>query len=349
MPIPNTVGFAGAPEWSPDGQWIAMRSCCEDPDIWKIEPDGENLTQVLDRDGVQTNPTWSPDSQRVAFEDWSDPSNHDIYVVDAVGGLATRVTSSPASDGDPSWTPPGTRILFNSSRQGGGLFTMTTSGTDVQRVDMPISLEAPVWQPAQVTLRASKSIVNAGATVRLDIQIAGPGTDSPSVVIQRRFTSGPWVTWRTVQVDGTGRSLAWTKPKEHTFYRAIWAGDATHLGGRSLQERVRVRPVVTGHLFRSYARDGQVHLYHVGRRIWYTSDIVPPLAGERMCFRMDNKTPHGWVEVFTDCYEISGNGVTSIYIFNVPLGLRGRVRAFYKGDPQHLADHAPWDFFRVTA
>ena len=349
MPIPNTVGFNGAPEWSPNGLWIAMVSCCDDPDIWKIEPDGENLTQVVDRDGVQTNPTWSPDSEQVAFEDWSDPSNNDIHLVDATGGSEKRITTSPARDEQPSWTPRGDRILFGSSRGGGGMFTMTPDGTDVRGVDVPIALGAPAWQPAQITLRASKPIVDAGGIVRLDIRIAGPGTAVPTVVVERRVTDGPWVSWRSLQVDATGRVSVTSTLREHTFYRATWAGDATHPGATSLREQVRVRANVTGHLFREYAREGRIHLYHLGQRIWYTSDIVPPLQDRKMCFRMERQPQRRWVEVFSVCYAIGRSGVTTIYIFNVPVGQRSRVRAYYRGDPKHLADHAEWAYFRVTA
>jgi TolB protein len=347
--VPSTSNF-GLGEWSPDGQWlIGAHWDGVDYDIWKIRPDGNDLTQLTDLPGDQLNPTVSPDGATVAFED-RQPSNWEIASVGVGGGAVTNLTHMAGKDFDPTWSPDGSRILFSSLRSGGDLFTIAPDGSGTQQVPNSHGMVNAAWQPAQVTLSASRQLVIAGATIHLDVRIPSPGSTDPSVTIQRRTTSTGWANWRTVNVDSFGKASLDTTVKEHTWYRAVWAGDASYLGGRSIQTLVRARVTVSGHLFRFYAVKSGWHLYHLGKRVWYTSDIVPNHAGKKMCFQAQRLRETGhWRPIFTDCYTIGKNGVTTIYIYNVPLGERARVRAVFRNDTDHLGDSAPWSRFRVTA
>jgi TolB protein len=346
--VPNTSSF-GLGEWSPDGQWlIGAHSDGVDFDIWKIRPDGNDLTQLTDLPGDQLNPTVSPDGTMIAFED-RQTNNWEIASVGVGGGAATNLTQTAGKDFDPTWSPDGSRILFSSLRSGGDLFTVAPDGSGTQQVPHSHWIANPAWQPAQVTLSASRQLVIAGATIHLNVRIVSPGSTDPSVTIQRRTTSTGWANWRTVNVDSFGKASLDTTVKEHTWYRAVWAGDASHPGGRSIQTLVRARVTVSGHLFRFYAVKSGWRLYHLGKRVWYTSDIVPIHAGKRMCFEAQRLRENGnWRPIFTDCYRIGKNGVTTIYIYNIPLGERARVRAIFRNDTDHLGDSAPWSRFRVT-
>ena len=57
-----------APDWSPDGQWLAFVSDrTGGSNIYLMRPDGSDLHPVQITRGADSDPSWSPDGQRLAF------------------------------------------------------------------------------------------------------------------------------------------------------------------------------------------------------------------------------------------------------------------------------------------
>ena len=143
---------------------------------------------------------------------------------------------------------------------------------------------SPAWQPAQVSMTAGRHVTNAGTRVGLVVRIVASGTVNPTVTIQRRTVSTGWAAWRVVEVDGGGiASVAAGSIREHTWFRAVWTGDTSHLGARSITVLVRARAAVVGHLFRNYGHSGAWRMYHSGRPVWYASALVPRDGGDNGC------------------------------------------------------------------
>jgi Tol biopolymer transport system component len=63
--------------------------------------------------GVERDPSFSPDGERVAFT-WDGPNhdNRDIYVQQIGAGSQMSLTTDPASDHSPAWSPDGRWIAF---------------------------------------------------------------------------------------------------------------------------------------------------------------------------------------------------------------------------------------------
>jgi len=80
-----TPGAGGAPAWSPDGLQIAY---VKDGDIWIIDADGTNDTQVTTTTDAEGAPTWSRDSAKLAYAIKSDLMIHDL-----ASGVITNVTA----------------------------------------------------------------------------------------------------------------------------------------------------------------------------------------------------------------------------------------------------------------
>ncbi|HEX5703525.1 MAG TPA: protein kinase [Pyrinomonadaceae bacterium] len=73
--------------------------------------------------GLQSEPSWSPDGQFVAYSS-NRSGNFDIWVKPLGEGDPVQVTKSSAHDWQPDWSVDGKRIVFRSERDGGGLFVV---------------------------------------------------------------------------------------------------------------------------------------------------------------------------------------------------------------------------------
>ena len=130
------------PAFSPDGQSIAfvsertrggmmlpsVQASGSDPrraTIYLMDIDGRNQRPLIDIEGAQRAPVFSPDGQKIAFESkaptqgaQSEPGsteNNDtleIYVVHVDGTNMKQLTHNDVDDGHPTWAPNGKQITF---------------------------------------------------------------------------------------------------------------------------------------------------------------------------------------------------------------------------------------------
>ena len=106
---------------SPDGRWVVVSVA--DPsyddgqkgsDLWIVPSDGSAAPRRLTagRSG-EGDPTWSPDSTRLAFTSKREGDDDtQVYLLDLSGGEAQRVTNWPAGAQSPQFSPDGRSILF---------------------------------------------------------------------------------------------------------------------------------------------------------------------------------------------------------------------------------------------
>ncbi|MGQ0429325.1 MAG: S9 family peptidase [Gammaproteobacteria bacterium] len=114
----------GAPELSPDGRWVvvsvsqpAYEEDRKSSDLWLVPADGSAPPrQITFTTGSESNPSWSPDSKRIAFAAKREGQEEtQIHVLDvAGGGEARRVTDVATGAARPLWRPDGLAILFTS-------------------------------------------------------------------------------------------------------------------------------------------------------------------------------------------------------------------------------------------
>ncbi len=92
-----------------------------------------SLTQLTFEEGLQAEPTFSPDGRFLAYSSGKS-GNFDIWVMPVGGGDAVQVTKDPAHDWQPDWSPDGKLIAFRSERGGGGLFTAPALGGHTRKL-----------------------------------------------------------------------------------------------------------------------------------------------------------------------------------------------------------------------
>jgi len=110
------------PVWSPDGTKVVFASNVSGNfDIWVMDADGGNVTQLTTHKENDVEPCWSPDGTKIAFASKragaKEKPNYNIWVMSADGGNLTQLTIDKPIDGAPSWSRKGD-IYFHSKRDG---------------------------------------------------------------------------------------------------------------------------------------------------------------------------------------------------------------------------------------
>jgi Tol biopolymer transport system component len=103
----------GAPGWSPNGnQLIFPDNVCTsiESDLFVMDPDGGEITQVTDSPENEISKSWSPDGTRVVADFATihngNLSKGDIAVIGVGTGATVNLTNTPGiEEGDPDWSP----------------------------------------------------------------------------------------------------------------------------------------------------------------------------------------------------------------------------------------------------
>jgi Tol biopolymer transport system component len=97
-------------------------------DIFSIDPDGTNQTDLTNSAGDDIHPRWSPDGRKIAFE--GDHPGADIFTMNADGTGLTNLTGSTGHGGEPKWSPDGSKIAFLSGANADfDIFVMNADGS----------------------------------------------------------------------------------------------------------------------------------------------------------------------------------------------------------------------------
>ncbi len=100
--LTHDVGFKRMPSWSHDGTLIAYLA---NHRIWVMDSNGKNERRLTNINSDE-HPTWSPDSESIAFHSFQ--RGVGIYVVDVTSGAVNTLLSDPAIFNlDPDWLYPG--------------------------------------------------------------------------------------------------------------------------------------------------------------------------------------------------------------------------------------------------
>jgi serine/threonine protein kinase len=172
------------------------------------------LTRMTFDEGLQAEPTWSPDGRFIAYSS-NRSGNFDIWVQSGTEGNPLRVTSSPAHDWQPDWSPDGSRIVFRSERNGGGLFVVPALGGNERKVSA--FGYRPRWSPDGSQILFYGSILRTGfePTNLYLVALDGkpPQEILPSFIQQFTF---PYVraAWhpdrRRISIWGRHREAGWS-------------------------------------------------------------------------------------------------------------------------------------------
>jgi len=171
------------PDWSPDGKKIVFVSSTTDPndslfgdqaedaELYVISEQGRRRKRLTHNRIEETDPSWSPDGNWIAFEEKSLLPRRPIYLVDSNGrrlrALAAPTRSPNDSPGSPAWSPDGRRLVF--SAEFSGLYVMDLKRKLVERLTNPPDGDydtRPEWSPdgRRIAFERGHIVVHGGGS-----------------------------------------------------------------------------------------------------------------------------------------------------------------------------------------
>ena len=129
------------PRISPDGKHLAVGiRDSQEFNIWIYDLDGKTSIRRLTFGGNNQDPTWTPDSRRIAFR--SDRDGEGIYWQAADGsGAAERLIAADKGnvyDAPMEWSPNGKTLVFRIGQANIGSGSVWTLGLDGERKPQPL-------------------------------------------------------------------------------------------------------------------------------------------------------------------------------------------------------------------
>ena len=147
---PQIVGSAtdgnSAAQISPDRKKIAFETTASGThEIGVANVDGSNARVLTSFGGPNTgSPSWSPDSQWLAFDSRTEGHPH-VYLISVAGGSSTRITTALANNNVPSWSRDGKWIYYVSTRSGPRrIWRQPVAGGDAEQIN-----EEDAWGPVE--------------------------------------------------------------------------------------------------------------------------------------------------------------------------------------------------------
>lgn len=192
----DEVGFD--PVWSPDGTHLAFRGQVNDNNASQVVLSDLSANPYSLPAGPGSRITWSPDSNRAAFDE---------TVPDANGGVTNRIRITLVNGGDevfldrdaghetmPAWSPDGNQLAFirqNSGTPATDLWVAHLDGSGLTRLlgGDGLSSEMPAWSPDGKTLVVARINTATGGDGAIWI-VGADGRNAHPII-----PGGEHVTW----------------------------------------------------------------------------------------------------------------------------------------------------------
>jgi hypothetical protein len=186
-------------------------------DLYRISPDGGDLEPITTDDPPDSDPKWSPDGQRLAFDSTREDGQRNIWILEANGDLVRLTGDTGATNRFATWSPDGTKIAYEHNGQ---IWTVTVDNpSTAKRLTSGPTDSVPTWSKTNVIAFQRGS----GGNSQVFTVAAAGGT--PKLLIDNGAGAAGQPSW-----SANGKRIAYTRLEDGV--RRIWVANADAQSGR---------------------------------------------------------------------------------------------------------------------
>ncbi len=113
---PSPSATPWAPDWSPDGEWIAVAM---QGSIWKLDPESGIAYELTYNEAYHSSPDWSPDGRWIIYTADYEHRRIQLEIYDTQTGSSSKLTDDQAIYTDPVFSPDGSKVAYVSTNPNG--------------------------------------------------------------------------------------------------------------------------------------------------------------------------------------------------------------------------------------
>lgn len=113
-PAPSATPWA--PDWSPDGDSIAVAM---QGSIWRVDPDTGSAVELSYNDAYHSSPDWSPDGRWIIYTADYAQQRIQLEILNVATGESHKLTDDQAIYTDPVFSPDGSKVAYVSTNPNG--------------------------------------------------------------------------------------------------------------------------------------------------------------------------------------------------------------------------------------
>jgi TolB protein len=150
--ILEKFGQVADPDWSNAVDLLVFTryspNLADESEIWTIKLDGSEQRIITKSPGMQYNPAFSLDGQRIVYVSGTGYGSHEIWIMDKNGHNQKRLTHNETGyDILPMWSPDGKKIAYASDKGGNlDIWVMNADGANQNKLTDYEGLDTrPIW------------------------------------------------------------------------------------------------------------------------------------------------------------------------------------------------------------
>lgn len=113
---PSPSATPWAPDWSPDGEWIAVAM---QGSIWKVDPSTGVAYELTYSEAYHSSPDYSPDGRWIIYTADYEHQRIQLEILDTQTGTSRKLTDDQAIYTDPVFSPDGSKVAYVSTNPSG--------------------------------------------------------------------------------------------------------------------------------------------------------------------------------------------------------------------------------------